>query len=81
MKEEIVTVELVHKTPTGFMIGNTYECPVSEAVKLIKDDEAKAIGYVRMDVPSEWEGKPKRKSAAVVDVGDVGDVSDSDGSR
>ena len=80
MKDELVTVEFVHKTPTGVMIGNTHECTMAEAVKLIKDDEAKAIGYVRMAVPSEWDGKSKRKGAAV-DVGDLGDVSDSDGSR
>jgi len=56
MAEQIVTVWLIEKCPDGtVMVGNSYECPLREAVLLIERGEAKAENLPRGLVPPEWK--------------------------
>jgi hypothetical protein len=55
--ERIVTVYLLVDFGDGVKhIGNSYECFVSEAVALIRRDEAKDLHTPRGVVPDEWLG-------------------------
>lgn len=55
MSEQIVTVwELVERPDGTIGIGNSMDVPVSEAIELIRQEQAISGGTPRGVVPDEW---------------------------
>lgn len=56
MGDDIVTVYLIEKRPDGTLgVGNSHECPQSEAVLMIEAGEAKAPEHPIGVVPDDWK--------------------------
>lgn len=68
LNEPTAVVYLLEQRPDGTVgIGNSHECPLSEAILMIQQNQATSVVCPMGVVPPEWESeaaaeKPKKKS-------------------